>query len=74
MPEYSADALSRLFSPRGAGREKPRAVPLAAGRSRVVFEYAPGSLRAGVWLSLGSAVLLGILYRVRRPSQAAESD
>jgi hypothetical protein len=37
-----------------------RAVPLAAGRHRVVFEYAPASFRAGLAISAGALVILGI--------------
>jgi hypothetical protein len=49
-----------------------RAVVLAPGKHKVVFEFKPESFRIGEWVSIGGAILLGIgfpvsLYpRVRR--------
>jgi uncharacterized membrane protein YfhO len=44
-----------------------RAVPIPAGRSRVVLAYSPPGARAGLVLSLLSACLTGWLWRRGRP-------
>jgi uncharacterized membrane protein YfhO len=37
-----------------------RAVVLAEGENTVVFEYAPVSFRAGVWITVGAALLVSL--------------
>ena len=52
-----------------------RAVAVDAGKSRVVFEYAPPALQRGAWASLAGALLLaGLTAAWIRPGPARLRD